>query len=277
MKTGRSRLSPVSRSIAARSVRRSVLTSSRPLTRYEPACVIMISSVSLGAAARTSTTASGSWRLISVSRMKVVDTMRNRTSTSSTSTSEITLISGSSLERFCSFIGYSKYTRPLLMQQRLDEASRLLLDPDYQSVDATAQIAVRDQRGDGDRQTRSGRDQGLGNAACEHGRVRHAVRGDRRERADHAGHGAEQAEQRRDRGDRAERAQVPLEVVNGVAPAVFDDFSEHFARSVPVGEAGREHLPERRAVVHVLDLLGLDLVVLRELPDVVRDADGQHA
>src|SRR5688572_24853912 len=170
MKTGRSRLSPVSRSIAARSVRRSLLTSSRPLTRYVPACVIMISSLSVGAAAGTSTAAWGSCRLILVSRMNVVDTMRNSTSTSSTSTSEITLISGSSLERFCSFIDRPKYTGsagPLVMQQRLDEAHRLLLDPHDQTFDAPAQIAVCDQRRYRDRQAGGRGDQCFRDAAGE--------------------------------------------------------------------------------------------------------------
>jgi len=122
---------------------------------YSPACVIMISSLSLGAAAGTSEATCGSCRLILVSCMKVVETMRNSTRTSSTSTSEMTLISGSSLERFCSFIDHSKYaglTGPLLIvQHRLDEAHRLLFDPHDQSLDAPAQIAVCDQRRNRDR------------------------------------------------------------------------------------------------------------------------------
>src|SRR5262245_41781096 len=178
----------------------------------------MISSLSFGAAAGTSTAAWGSCRLILVSRMNVVDTMRNSTSTSSTSTSEITFISGSSLERFCSFIGHSKNTRPLLMQQRLDEAHRLLLDPHDQTLDAPAQIAVRDQRRYRDRQAGSSGDQCLRDAAGEHGRVRDTVGRDGGERANHAGHRAKQPEQRRDGGDRAERAQVTLELVHEVAP-----------------------------------------------------------
>src|ERR1700741_1173363 len=106
----------------------------------------MVSSLSAGAGAGSSAVASGSCIVISVSRRKLVDTMKNRTRTSSTSTSEITLISGSSLDRLCcSFIRDSKHTRPLLMQQRLDEANRLLLDLHDQAVDSPAQIAVRDQ------------------------------------------------------------------------------------------------------------------------------------
>src|SRR5918993_1953041 len=110
----------------------------------------MISSLSEGCSARVSIVASGSCKLISVSRMNVVETMRNSSSTSSTSTSEITLISGSSLERFCIFIGHSEDTRPLLMQHRLDEAHRLLLDLHDQTVDAAAQVAIGDQRRDRD-------------------------------------------------------------------------------------------------------------------------------
>src|SRR5687767_6494211 len=171
----------------------------------------MISSVSSGTAAATSVVASGSCKMTFVSRMKVVETMRNSTSTSSTSTSEITLISGSSLERFCSFIDDSEYARALLMvQQRLDEPHRLLFDPHDQSLDAPAQIAVRDQRRNRDGQTRGRCDQCFRDAAGEHSRIRDAVGGNGRERADHARHGAEQPEERRDRGDRAECAQVTL-------------------------------------------------------------------
>src|SRR6187455_3262316 len=142
----------------------------------------MISSLSLGTAAGTSTAAWGSCRLILVSRMNVVETMRNSTSTSSTSTSEITLISGSSLERFCSFIGHSKHTRPLLVQQRFDEAHRLLLDSHDQTLDAPAQIAVGDQRRNRDGQTRGRGDQCFRDAAGEDGWIRDTVGGDGRER-----------------------------------------------------------------------------------------------
>src|SRR5262245_50487627 len=154
----------------------------------------MIASLSLGAAAGTSTAACGSCRLILVSRMNVVDTMRNSTSTSSTSTSEITLISGSSLERLCSFIRHSKNTRPLLMQQRLDEAHRLLLDPHDQTLDAPAQIAVSDQRRYRYRQAGGRCNQRFRDTPGEHGRVRDAVGRDGGERANHAGHRPEQSE-----------------------------------------------------------------------------------
>src|SRR6185503_2321252 len=281
MKTGTLRFSPVSRSIAARNVRRSLLTSSRPLTRYEPACVTMISSLSLGGAAGTSEATCGSCKLILVSCMKVVETMRNSTRTSSTSTSEMTLISGSSLERFCSFIDHSKYaglTGPLLiMQHRLDEAHRLLFDPHDQSLDAPAQITVRNQRRNRDRQTRGRGDQRFRDAAREHSRVRYAVGRDGRERANHARHGAEQTEQRRDGGNRAERAQVALELVDDVASRVFDDFFEHVTRGVPIREPGGEHLPERRALLNFLDLFGVELVALDELHYVIRDAHRHYA
>src|SRR5262245_48087749 len=158
----------------------------------------MISSLSFGGAAGVSEATWGSCKLILVSCMKVVETMRNSTSTSSTSTSEMTLISGSSLERLCSFIDHSVYAGHtgslLIMQHRLDEAHRFLFDPHDQSLDAPAQVAVRDQRGNCDRQARSRRDQCFRDAAGEHGRVRHAVGRDSRERADHARHGTEQAE-----------------------------------------------------------------------------------
>src|SRR6188474_48139 len=211
----------------------------------------MISSLSLGAAAATSTAAWGSCRLIFVSRMNVVETMRNSTRTSSTSTSEITLISGSSLERFCSFIDRPKYTGsagPLVMQQRLDEAHRLLLDPHDQTFDAPAQIAVGDQRRYRDRQARGRGHQRLRDAAGEHGGVRNTVSRDGSERTNHARHRAEQAKQRRDGGDGAERAQVTLELVNGVTPRILDGLFEHFARCVPISKPGGENLPERRAL-----------------------------
>src|SRR5690349_6278910 len=157
----------------------------------------MISSLSVGTAAATSEADCGSCKLIFVSRMNVVETMRNSTSTSSTSTSEMTLISGSSLVRLCSFIDNSEYTRPLLMvQQRLDEAHRLLFDPHDQAFDAPAQIPVCDQRRNRDRQACGRRDQRFGDAPGQHCGIRHAVVRDRRERADHAGHRAEKPKQR---------------------------------------------------------------------------------
>src|SRR5262245_55305766 len=125
----------------------------------------MISSESRGAWAGASVLASGRWRLISVSRRKLVDTMKNRTRTSSTSTSEITLISGSSLDRLCSFIRDSEDPRTLVLQQRVDEVDCLLLDQHDESLDAPAQVAVCDQRRNRDREAGRGRDQGFGDAA----------------------------------------------------------------------------------------------------------------
>src|SRR5215471_5242681 len=106
----------------------------------------MISSASLGTSMFFSVVASGNCRLISVSRRKLVDTMKNSTSTSKTSTREMTLISGSSLERLCSLIGHSKNPGTLVLQQSLDEGHRLLLYQHHEPVHAAAQIAIRDQR-----------------------------------------------------------------------------------------------------------------------------------
>src|SRR5438477_11254351 len=161
----------------------------------------MIWRASLGASAFWFVVASGRCRLISVSRRKVVDTMKNRTSTSSTSTSEMTLISGSSLERLCSFIADSKHARALMLQQRLDEADSFLFDLDDEAVDAATQEPVRDQRRNGHRETGGRGNQGFRNTARQDRRIADALRRDSRERANHAGHGAEQAEQRRDRGN----------------------------------------------------------------------------
>src|SRR5262245_28879827 len=98
------------------------------------------------ASSRVSTAACGKRTLSSVSPSTVVDTMKNKTSTRSTSTSEMTLISGSSLERLlCSFIADSKHARALVLQQRLDEADRFLLDLDDEAVHAAAQEAVGNQ------------------------------------------------------------------------------------------------------------------------------------
>src|SRR5690606_35581494 len=118
----------------------------------------MISSDSVCVAGSASAVASGKRRLISVSRRKLVDTMKNRTRTSKTSTREMTFISGSSLERLCSFIGYSKDTGTLLLQHQVDEANRLFLDLHHEAVDAPAQIAVRNERRDRNDETRRRRD-----------------------------------------------------------------------------------------------------------------------
>src|SRR5512143_1973954 len=101
--------------------------------------------------------------------------MKNRTSTSSTSTREMTLISGSSLERLlCSFIADSKHARALMLQQRLDEADRFLLDLDDEAVDAAAQEPVGDQRRNGHRETGGRRNQRFRNTACEDRRIANA-------------------------------------------------------------------------------------------------------
>src|SRR5215469_3821533 len=141
----------------------------------------MISSTSRGTSMLLSVVASGSWRLISVSRKKVVDIMRNRTSTSRTSTSEITLISGSSLERLCSLIGHSKNPGTLVLQQRFDEGVRLFLDQHDQAFDPTAQVTIGDQRRDRDGEAGGRRDQRLRNAARENRRIAGAPRGERGE------------------------------------------------------------------------------------------------
>src|SRR5262252_10481285 len=201
----------------------------------------MISSFSFGTAAGTSTAAWGSCKLILVSRMNVVETMRNSTSTSRTSTSEITLISGSSLERLCSLIGHSKNPGTLVLQQRFDEGVRLFLDQHDQTFDPAAQITIGNQRGDRDREARGRRDQRLRDAARENRRIACAPRGERRERADHARDGAEQSEQRRDRRDRAERPEITLELVHGVAADVLDALLDHLSRRVAVREARREY------------------------------------
>src|SRR5262245_44585487 len=131
--------------------------------------------------------------------------MRNSTSTSRTSTSEITLISGSSLERLCSLIGHSKNPGTSVLQQRFDEGYRLFLDQHDQPFDSAAQVTIGNQRRYSDREARGRRDQRLRDATRENGRIADALRGDRGKRADHARNRAEQSEQRRDRRDRAER------------------------------------------------------------------------
>src|SRR5262249_61828709 len=102
--------------------------------------------------------------------MNVVETMRNSTSTSRTSTSEITLISGSSLERLCSLIGHSQNPGTLVLQQRFDEGYRLFLDQHDQAFHPAAQEAVGNQRRDRDREAGGRRDQSFRDAAREDGR-----------------------------------------------------------------------------------------------------------
>jgi hypothetical protein len=46
---------------------------------------------------------------------------------------------------------------------------------------------------------------------------------------------------------------------------------------VSIGEPGSQHLTERRALVHLLNLLRVELIVLDQLPDVIRDTRRQHA
>src|SRR5690606_29126550 len=103
------------------------------------------------------------------------DTMKNSTRTSSTSTSETTLTSGSSFARVLSLIGHSQEIRPVVLRQRVEKLDRLLLHLHHEPVDLAAQIAVADQSRNRDDQARRGRDQRLGDAARKHRRIADAL------------------------------------------------------------------------------------------------------
>ena len=128
--------------------------------------------------------------------MNVDDSMKKMTSSSAMSISEIRLISGSSFgRRVCIFmrardaVGFAGLR---LGAQRIGERHRDLFHVDDDAFHLAAQIAVGDERRNGDRQAARGGDQRFGDAAGEQARIAHAAEHDGVERADDAGDGAEQ-------------------------------------------------------------------------------------
>src|SRR5690348_12738242 len=215
--------------------------------------------------------------------------MKNTTSSSTTSMSETTLISGSSGGRpglrFTARVPWragsgcrrrAALARPRRLE-RVGHADRLLLHLHDDALDPAAQVAVENERRDGDAQTRDRTDERLGDAAREGAGITHAAGLDGVEGADDAGHGAEQAEQRRHAGDRAERIDEALELVHHVAAGILEALHEDLARPVAVGKTGGEQPAERGVLLEARDHLVGDLVGLDELPDLLRQLARQHA
>src|ERR1700691_3215680 len=149
--------------------------------------------------------ACGNWTLTRPFWVKVVDTMKKMSSTSSTSMKLITLISGSS-RRLCwrRFTSSSPRGEIAALVQRVDQLHRFLFHADHQPLDFAAQVPIGDERGNGHGEARGGRDERLADAAGERSRVAEPVRGDGVEGVDDAGHGPEEPEERRDGGDRSQ-------------------------------------------------------------------------
>ena len=110
-------------------------------------------------------------------------------------------------------IGLVNRNKPrALMVERLEDGGRhvihelhgFLLHADDETLDFTAQKAIGDQRGNGDRQTRRSGDERFADAARQRPRITEAVRRDGIEGMNDAGNRPEQAEQRRHRGNGSE-------------------------------------------------------------------------
>src|SRR5689334_11125424 len=99
------------------------------------------------------------------SSVKWLESMRNTTSTSTTSMNEISVMSTSSVHRGLRFMGASGLPARLRRFQLVGEANGVLLDLDHDLVDLGTQGAMRQQRRDSDDETRSGRDERLADAA----------------------------------------------------------------------------------------------------------------
>src|SRR3984885_5983800 len=98
--------------------------------------------------------ACGSWTLTRPSWLKVVETMKNMSNTSSTSMKLITLISGSS-RRPCwrRFTSSSPRCENAALVQRVDQPHRFLFHADHQALDLAAQVPIGDERGNGHGET----------------------------------------------------------------------------------------------------------------------------
>src|SRR5690242_351680 len=121
------------------------------------------------------------------SSVKRLERMKNTTSSSTTSMSETTLISGSSGGRpglrFTARVPWragsgcrrrAALARPRRLE-RVGHADRLLLHLHDDALDPAAQVAVENERRDGDAQTRDRTDERLGDAAREGAGITHAA------------------------------------------------------------------------------------------------------
>src|ERR1700685_3015833 len=106
--------------------------------------------------------ACGSCTLTRPSWLKVVETMKNMSSTSSTSMKLIRLISGSS-RRPCwrRFTSSNPRREIAALIQRIDQLHRFLFHADHETLDLAAQESIGDERGNGHGKARGGRDQRL--------------------------------------------------------------------------------------------------------------------
>ncbi len=112
--------------------------------------------------------------------------------------------------------------------QNLDQAHRLLLHLDHETIHQGTEMAPEDHARNGDQQTKAGVVQGYRNAVRELYRV--AAAGCLlTENLDHADNGTEQAHQRADRGDGAQRRQVAFEIVRHHAAGLLDRFLHDLA------------------------------------------------
>src|SRR5581483_9155967 len=187
------------------------------------------------------------------SLMNWLDSTKNTTIMSTTSMSEIMLISGSSRRRGLRFMtsrsdrATSDARRSFagLAFERIGEPNGVLLHRDDDAVDFAPQESIRDERRNGDHEARRGTDERLGDAAGERARITHAAGLNRIEGLDDAGDGAEQSQERRHPGDRAERVEKPFELVDHVTARVFEALYEHLARAVTVLETRRQDPTER--------------------------------
>ena len=137
----------------------------------------------------------------------------------------------------------ARWRPPFPRLRRLDSVGhphRVLLHLHHDAFNFAAQVAVGDERGDGDAQTGDRGDQRFGDTAGQRTGIAHAARLNGVERANDAGDGAEQAEQRRDAGDGAERVDKTLELIDHVAAGILQALHENLTRPMAVRQSRRE-------------------------------------
>src|SRR6185436_20715683 len=225
--------------------------------------------------------ACGKWMRTRPSSMNWLVRVKKTTIISTTSMSEIMLISGSSRRRGLKFTvrdasgaGGAAH-RGLRRLERIGEADGVLLHRDDDAIHLALQEPVGKERRNGDDETRGGADERFGDAARQRPRIAHAARLNGVERLDDAGDGAEEPEERRHRRDGPERVEEAFELVNDVTARVREPFHHRFARAMPVVEPRSEHTAERRVLFEGGDDLVVDLVRLDELPDLAGELTGQ--
>src|SRR5689334_7935040 len=218
----------------------------------------------------------------------VVVNTKNIKSVSTTSISEITLISKSSSRRpelmrmtasaRRSCYAYGRWRRSTFTDrcELVGKQVHLAFHFDDELDDASAEIAMENVRRNRDAQTRGRAHQGLADAAGHLHRIADAADHHREEHLDETEHRAEETQQRTDQRDGAERVEKALQPIHDVTAGVLDALLDDLARPIAHRQRRREQLAERRVRAQYAEMLGIDLARACPLAHFVAQAGRNH-